>query len=552
MQQTDDMDLLRQYAAGGCEEAFAILVARHVNLVYGAALRHVHNAAQAEEITQAVFIMLARKARSLAKDTILAGWLYQTVRFTAANFLRGEIRRLHREMEAHSLMLTDDPQTDSWLQIAASLDEAMGALSDKDRDIIVLRFLEDKSLSEVGYCLGLNEDATRMRINRALEKLRRFFVRKGVLVGCAILGQAVAAHSAPPAPAMVVASTIAAAHGSAATPSALALADATLHLMKVAKLKFCLGVAVTILTVAGLGLAFVGDTPRPGPAPGIQAGNKHPFSNVAEHSIAGRYKWIDGRGEFFIVLYGDHNFMNRDGTRLANYRWELAPDSLSVTWKKNTDRFTRVEADGVYVGANDNGGSIRIEKQPPVPLEAAAVVPMPARDVVASIQFGAQCQTNGLTPVNTRGGDGEIYPGSVGGIASYELVRKDNKPACYLYCQIAPAVKEPPMANAYVIVEFFDDASIEESGAQVSIQFDSGLGAYAGTQALNLSGSQTWKVAVFYLANPLFQKRQNAGGDFRIAARTPRLFVRSIKLVKNKIPTETIKFPAVLPPELTK
>src|SRR3954470_20576670 len=113
MQQTDDMDLLRQYAAGGCEEAFASLVARHVNLVYGAALRHVHNAPPAAEITQAVFIMLARKAHSLANDTILAGWLYQTVRFTAANFLRGEIRRLHREMEAHSLMLTDDTQTDS-------------------------------------------------------------------------------------------------------------------------------------------------------------------------------------------------------------------------------------------------------------------------------------------------------------------------------------------------------------------------------------------------------------------------------------------------------
>ena len=100
MQPTDDMGLLREYAWGHAEDAFATLVTRHIDLVYSAALRHVGNHHQAEEITQAVFVMLARKARSLGPGTVLAGWLFRTARLTAANYLRTEIRRSRREQEA--------------------------------------------------------------------------------------------------------------------------------------------------------------------------------------------------------------------------------------------------------------------------------------------------------------------------------------------------------------------------------------------------------------------------------------------------------------------
>src|SRR6185295_5672350 len=101
MHETDDIELLRQYAEEQSEAAFETLVKRHVNLVYSAAQRSVDNGHQAEEITQAVFIILARKARSLRRGTILSGWLYQTARLTAANFRRSEIRRAQREQEAH-------------------------------------------------------------------------------------------------------------------------------------------------------------------------------------------------------------------------------------------------------------------------------------------------------------------------------------------------------------------------------------------------------------------------------------------------------------------
>src|ERR1700722_2992366 len=148
MQEPADIELLRQYFENGSEPAFETLVSRHVGLVYSAALRKTGNAHTAEEITQAVFIILARKAQALRKETILAGWLYQAARLTAANFLRKEIRRAHHEQEVGTQSLTDEPET--WSQIVPLLEDAMGRLKEKERNAIVLRFFEGKSFREIG------------------------------------------------------------------------------------------------------------------------------------------------------------------------------------------------------------------------------------------------------------------------------------------------------------------------------------------------------------------------------------------------------------------
>src|SRR4030095_15801694 len=100
MQDLPDIELLAEYLKNNSEEAFATLVVRHVNKVYSVAMRHVGNPHHAEEITQAVFVILLKKARSLTRDTILSGWLYHTARLTAVTFLRSEIRRARREQEA--------------------------------------------------------------------------------------------------------------------------------------------------------------------------------------------------------------------------------------------------------------------------------------------------------------------------------------------------------------------------------------------------------------------------------------------------------------------
>src|SRR5580698_4555187 len=114
MLELDDNTLLRKYAEGNSEEAFATLVSRHVNKVYSVAWRHTGKDHQAEEITQAVFVILAGKARLLGRDVILSGWLYNTARLTAVTFIRSEIRRAHREQEAHMQTRLNESAPEVW------------------------------------------------------------------------------------------------------------------------------------------------------------------------------------------------------------------------------------------------------------------------------------------------------------------------------------------------------------------------------------------------------------------------------------------------------
>jgi DNA-directed RNA polymerase specialized sigma24 family protein len=96
----DDLELLRAYAVNGSDDAFRSILERHVNLVYSAALRQVCDPHLAEQVTQAVFVILARKAGSVRSGTVLVGWLFRTARFVAAGALREQQRRQRSEQEA--------------------------------------------------------------------------------------------------------------------------------------------------------------------------------------------------------------------------------------------------------------------------------------------------------------------------------------------------------------------------------------------------------------------------------------------------------------------
>src|SRR5581483_2842204 len=147
----DDMALVREYAAHNSEEAFAALVSRHVNLVYSVAMRQVGDAHRAEEITQAVFVILARKAGTIGTGVILSGWLCRTARHISQRVMRDEARRRRREQEASMDSLSNETDAGgAWRHIAPLLDEAMQALRQKDHDALVLRFFENKSFAEVG------------------------------------------------------------------------------------------------------------------------------------------------------------------------------------------------------------------------------------------------------------------------------------------------------------------------------------------------------------------------------------------------------------------
>ena len=244
----DDMELLRDYAMRHSEEAFTTLVTRHIDLVYSAALRHTRNHHQAQEITQAVFVVLARKAPSLNPRTVLAGWLFQTARLTAANHVRGEIRRARREQEACMQFDPNDRDEDAWKHVTPILNEIIGGLREKDRDAVVLRFLQGKDYQQVAAALGATEEAAQMRVSRALEKMRNMFARRGVVLSATALGGAIAAQGTQAAPAGLAATIAAGAvHGTALGASTLTLTEGTLKIMAWTNAKVVIGASVVAL-----------------------------------------------------------------------------------------------------------------------------------------------------------------------------------------------------------------------------------------------------------------------------------------------------------------
>jgi uncharacterized protein (TIGR03435 family) len=253
MTEPDDHDLLAEFARSGSETAFAGLVARHVNLVHSAALRFTGNPHAAQEITQAVFIILARKAEHFPRKIILSGWLYQTARLTAANVVKAETRRQQREQEAYMQSTLNESSAAAWEQIAPLLDEAMGQLGETDRNAVVLRFFENKTASEAGAALKLTEAATHKRTERALEKLRKIFSKRGVTLTATLIAGAVAANSVQAAPVGLAKtiSVIALTKGAAAGGSTLALVKGALKIMAWTKMKTAVVVGVGVLLAAG-------------------------------------------------------------------------------------------------------------------------------------------------------------------------------------------------------------------------------------------------------------------------------------------------------------
>jgi RNA polymerase sigma factor (sigma-70 family) len=260
---TPDSELLGRYAKTRSEDAFAELVRRHVNLVYSAALRQVNGDAHlAKDVSQTVFTDLARKAASLARGgdasspKSLTSWLYTSAHFAAAKIVRTENRRRNREdkfmrepaneSSAGVSPAQTSPETE-WDKIRPALDDAMHELKETDREAILLRYFENRQYTEVGVKLGLNENAARMRVERALEKLRAIFAKRGITA--AALASVISANAVQVAPAglaTALTTTSIAAIGTGTTFTLLKFMTAT---------QFKLGLGV--LVVAGAATALV-------------------------------------------------------------------------------------------------------------------------------------------------------------------------------------------------------------------------------------------------------------------------------------------------------
>ncbi|MEO7599515.1 MAG: sigma-70 family RNA polymerase sigma factor [Opitutus sp.] len=192
----DDPALLRSYVADGSEAAFASLVQRHIALVYSVALRRVGGDTHlAQDVTQKVFVNLARKASALRGHASLSGWLYVTAQHASAELVRREQRRKHRETTAHSMHFENSaPSSDADVaKLRPVIDDAIVTLKGDERNAIILRFFEKRTFAEIGADLLVTEEAARKRVDRALEKLNATLARRGITSTAAALGLALSA-----------------------------------------------------------------------------------------------------------------------------------------------------------------------------------------------------------------------------------------------------------------------------------------------------------------------------------------------------------------------
>ena len=245
-----DWRLIERFVAENSQAAFADLIRKYTDLVYCTCLRELGEPSLAEDATQAVFLVLAQKARSFRRGTTLSSWLFQTALLTSKNVRRQELRRQERERRAAILM---EPMTNTrpqgWEEVEPLLNAALQSLTEASRGLILERFLEDRPLAEIGAARGISEDAARMRLNRALERLRRFFVARNVALSttalAALLPQAVRpapAHSAeallrlPLSPAVL----------SASDASPYIIAQGAIHMMNLKRLRLQFGAAALV------------------------------------------------------------------------------------------------------------------------------------------------------------------------------------------------------------------------------------------------------------------------------------------------------------------
>jgi RNA polymerase sigma factor (sigma-70 family) len=251
----DDWELLLDWIEHGSDEAFRSLVERHLNLVYSAARRSVPTLSQAEEVTQSVFVILARKAPGLSRRTVLAGWLYRTTRFTAMEMRRRESRQ-HSRHEELAKMETSEPDR-LWEQVAPVLEEALDRIHPRERDAVMLRFMEECSLRDVGQALGVSEEAARKRVDRGLEKLRVSLARRGIATSSALLSGVLTSHAVHVPPASLAASVSAGATASGLATSTATVVNGTLIAMAWAKAKAVAFIVAAFLLCGATGTYIV-------------------------------------------------------------------------------------------------------------------------------------------------------------------------------------------------------------------------------------------------------------------------------------------------------
>jgi RNA polymerase sigma factor (sigma-70 family) len=317
MNMTDSSSLLAEYVQSGSDAAFRELAARYLDLVYSTALRLVEgDAHRAEDIVQTVFVDLARMARTLPEGTRLGGWLHRHTCFTAAHAMRTERRRRHRETQAVEMnALLDNASGKDFSLLAPILDEAINELNETDRTAILLRFFEQHDFRALGQALGSSEDAARMRVSRALDKLGALLKQRGVTTSSAALAVLLSANAVHAAPiGLAVTVSAAALTAGAAVSTSLTAATSTTSMTLVQKV--LLGLGATAIIGAGVYEAHQASALRAQVA-----------SLQQQAPLAARLRWLeqerDDATNRLASLDSENAGLKKNSTELLSLRGEV-------------------------------------------------------------------------------------------------------------------------------------------------------------------------------------------------------------------------------------
>jgi RNA polymerase sigma factor (sigma-70 family) len=356
----DDMQLLQQYAQAGSQDAFERLVTRHIDWVYSVCLRGVKDRHLAEDVTQAVFIILARKSKSLAPNTILRGWLFKAARFAVADALKKQNRHKRHVQRAAEMGAGElsAQETAAFSSLAPALEEAVACLGEKDRQAIMLRFYESKSLAEVGTILGISEEAAKKRVSRAVEKLRTILTREGVTVSAALLLLFLsnrATEAAPLGLGMTISGVATGSSVASGMASAIAKGTSRQMLHATGRLLAALAACAVLLAIASvLTASLIERAVQREVRQVVQISRPRPMTAWVDSSRLDQFEhiWVGAKEKILWQFHrsgdgSDHDVAGtvRDDISVARL-YAVAVDRDGITWVKklNRDLFTVPES----------------------------------------------------------------------------------------------------------------------------------------------------------------------------------------------------------------